>query len=152
MFIKTFTIIYGKHCSWSDLGRQYYTEHAMKAVWSDLGTYCLLRLVSTIVFGSQCSWSDLGWLCYHGLKRKHSDGLGLCCLFEPVCPIIYGNYGMYVDDTVSLDTLYLYNGQKQTNKQKKNIVPERRETFLEAKIATKNVRKLQSSETSSPVL
>ena len=24
-------------------------EHAMKAVWSDLGTYCLLRPVSTIV-------------------------------------------------------------------------------------------------------
>ena len=41
-----------------DLGPQYYTELAMKAVWCDLVTYCLLRPVSAIVCAVDLIWDD----------------------------------------------------------------------------------------------
>ena len=37
------------------------------------------------------------------------------CLFRPVCPVIDGNYGTYLHDTVLLGILYLYIQSKMKN-------------------------------------
>ena len=52
---------------------------------------------------------NAGWGSVITAKKKPfwSD-LGLRCLLRPVCQIIYGSYGIYVDDVVSHGTLYLY--------------------------------------------
>ena len=46
-------------------------------------------------------------------KKTFCADLDQCSLFRPVCPVINGNYRIYLHDTVSLGTLYLYKQSKR---------------------------------------